>query len=246
MASFGRFCPRKEGFIVVNDMTGESLKARCGRNICGYCGPWKAKQIADAVGVSRPTRAILITRPGANSQQIGARIHRVVSEIRGKGHHFEYAFVIEHDRAGQPHVHMAQHGDAFPDELFRSLFRRQGTGRVSWQHVRSPEGFGLYLMKRPLEGLVMSVAEAEALMREFLDMTGQRMIHGSPGFWRDEHGQAQGGLRTALAQLQRKRTPPGSRWRFERRLPEPDVVLPDLTTYRITIPRVGRVREADD
>lgn len=136
-----------------------------------------------------------------------------MSQIRRKGYRFEYAFVIHPDGDGDFHAHIAQHGDAFPDELFRNLFRRQGTGLAFWEQVISPRAFGRYLMRRPVEGLRKSVTDAEKLMDQHLSENGQRMIHGSPGFWRDERGIALGGLRDALADLQRWRTPPGSRWR---------------------------------
>jgi hypothetical protein len=230
-----RFCPRKAGLIVVNDVTGEDLLARCGRNGCGYCGPWKADQIAKAIAMSRPRHEIVVTRAGSTASEIGARIHRAVSQIRASGCRFEYVFVIEwKDEAF--HAHIGQHGDPIRGRVLEGAFRRQGTGLVLWKHVGSPDGFGRYMMKRPRAGLNLSVPVAAELMLEHLNENGQRMVHGSRGFWRDERGTPLGGLRAALAYLQRTRTPPGSRWRI-RPLPVQEVpALPDLSTYRVSLP----------
>jgi hypothetical protein len=65
-----RFCPRKAGLSVVNDMTGEDLLARCGRNGCGYCGPWKADQnqsVASHQALAQPDRSLV----GAELRPVG-------------------------------------------------------------------------------------------------------------------------------------------------------------------------------
>lgn len=237
MSPVRRFCPRKAGLIVVNDVTGEDQMAQCGRNPCGYCGPWKARQVAKALGKSRPVRAIIVTQAGSSGREVGARIHRAVSTIRGICHPFEYAFVV-HRKAGVLHAHIAQHGGSFPDRLLSRAFRRQGTGLVLWEYVRSPDDFAAYLMRLPMSGLRLNVPDAAEVMREHLIDNGERMIHGSRGYWRDDEGRPLGGMRAALAHLQRERTPPGSRWRVVP-LTASQPSLPDLSTYRVSLPVDG-------
>jgi hypothetical protein len=191
-------CPRRGHVRLVDTYTGEVRPGTCDSPACGYCGPWRAKLAGLAIGMAKPTQAIVITHPGDHYDQIRRRINRAVYRVRSSGLQFDFAWAAEYSSDGGVHVHLALHGDHVPTSTFGSALKREGTGVVLSQPVRNPVGFGLYLMKWPAGGLDHDIASAEILLSEVRVLNGTRTVNASRGFWRDPDGRRLTGIRAAL------------------------------------------------
>lgn len=205
-------CPRKLGFLMLNLGTGETCPARCRANFCPWCGPLNASLIGGAIALARPDRAILLTDVGDEWQTARNRAKQFAYHVKRKlGVPFDWCWHMEpNPKDTGHHMHAWQRGkDFLPQRALAEVARSVGMGPVAFvNRVKSKRGEALgYGMKLAGVAYGMKMAEAEDTMGVYLEANGNRLVHASRGFWRDEDGKAFSGQREAMtAWARRSRT----------------------------------------
>ena len=127
-------CPRKAGFVLVNDWTGVVVPARCGGNRCPYCVRMNAHLIGKAISLATPERAMLLTSAGPDWQTIRRRVNRLNEYLKKEGHEkSRLAYHVEPNPSGSGdhHVHAWQHGEYIPVRQLSRLAEKAGLGQVA-------------------------------------------------------------------------------------------------------------------
>jgi len=177
-------CPRISGLYLVNWATGQVVPARCGANFCAYCIARNARNVAKAISLAAPTRAILLTDAPEAWQARRDAVRVLLQRLRRSGLSIEMVWHCEPNPKGTGvHIHGWGHGDRVPMEPFREAAVSAGFG--SWvglskmrQRVgrENAVGYGL-------KGVKYGMKHAEA--KEYLQVNGGRLCHATRGFWRD-------------------------------------------------------------
>lgn len=186
---------------MLNVVTGQIAPARCLANTCPHCGPFNARLIGGAITLAEPERWGTLTLVGNDWQLVRARMKKLTYRLRSAlGEPFEWCWHIEPNPKGTgQHCHYWQRGQYIPQRLLSSACEEVGMGRVCdvqrWRPSQKAITYGV-----KLAGIAygLKMAEAEESMREYLRANGDRLVHASRGFWRDQDGERVG-QREAMA-----------------------------------------------
>lgn len=184
---------------------GLTVRSRCRRNRCAWCGPINARQAALAIASAGPERSYLLTLVGTDWQEVRKRVFRFryfVRQTAGKGWHDCWHVEPNPSGSGEHHVHGLAWGGSFVRvEAFRSAAVRSGCGSwVGLRRIRSESAASFYGVKlAALAASAYSVKGAGGDLETFLDANGGRVVHASRGFWRDGAGSSLPGIRAAVA-----------------------------------------------
>jgi len=192
-----RWCGK--GCLVGWAPNGEKAKLvplTCDRWDCPRCGPRKAKRWLAKLLSARPTRHIVVTcRPGAAPDPDTAATllkrtwSRFVDNWRRKGRTCEYAWVLQWQKNGWPHLHILQRGSYIPQVLISSYFLLRSEVRLPHslhqthqeQTQRHPGRHPLH--SRPPRTRRVRPAQGQSNPHQPRLSPGQR-----PGTRRDRHG----------------------------------------------------------
>ena len=207
-------CPRKLGFVVVSESTGNIAPASCGANSCPVCGRRKALATAVAVEMAGPERFYSLT--GIHDPKVVRhRLRQVRYRLRERGYSWEDWSVVEgNPRETGYHVHGWQWGDYVPVRVLSEVARSEGFGVVTdirrWRVVGRGSGVS-YAVKVATAYGVKVAAVADDGLYEFLAVNGGRVGIWSRGFFRGPYGAA---VRAAMGRVEREGHDPGP-WRLK-------------------------------
>jgi len=185
---------------MLNLTTGQHFPARCKANFCPWCGPKNADLLAGAIAQAKPERAILLTDVGDDWQTVRGRM-KVLSYRLRRRRSLNWCWHVEPNPKGTgQHIHAWQYGDFYPQRMLSATAGSVGMGRVVYinrnrSKAGTPLGYGMKLAGMPY-GLKM--AQAAVTLDTYLEANGNRLVHATRGFWRDEDGQALDGQREAM------------------------------------------------
>ena len=196
-------CPNPKGRHVIDYLTGEihcvphtwrdqSGKHRiyrCEKNSCPVCVVINGKKIAGAIMLARPPWWFCLTQVGESPSVINRRVSTFTHYVRQELPSLRVCWAAEEnpDQTGchvHGYFHAAGQEHRVRSEVFDHAVRQAGVGH-HWEigPVRYPAAvdyFG-YLMK--------SLVGGDYMAQRFLDLNGsperRRLIHSSPGFWRE-------------------------------------------------------------
>lgn len=186
-------CPRKEGYVLVSESTGQIVAASCDANFCEVCAPRKAWKIGRAISLSTPERAVRLSALPVEAGWQGVRrsVSRLTEYVRKDGYEWHIAYHVEWNPSGNgmAHAHGWQYGDYVPQARLQELCEKAGQGIPYIQRMRQRVGRGQnvsYGLKGVTYGL-KGAYERESL-DGFLEANGGRLVHSTRGFWRDGRG----------------------------------------------------------
>jgi hypothetical protein len=200
----GRFsrCPKKLGWVLVNDATGVKIPARCKANSCPYCGPINAHLVAGAIGIAAPQRAIRYSLVGDSWQERRNKLKKLRFLLRQAGYKTHEAYHVEPNPNGTGHhAHAWQYGDYLPQGKLQELSQQAGMGIPyieAMKKAKGPVDYGLKGIDYGLKGI-----DADNGLQTYLVANGGRLVHASRGFWRDQNGNPLAGVREAMANYAR-------------------------------------------
>jgi hypothetical protein len=169
---------------------GLTVRDRCRRNGCSWCGPINARQTAQAIALAGPERSYLLTQAGRDWQTVRARMKRFRYRLRQlAGAAWFDCWHVEPNPSGdgQHHVHGLQHGEFVDVETFRAAAGREGFGSwVGLRRVREGSSASFYGLKMAsLAAAAYGLKGVGSDLEEYLQANGGRMVHASRGFWRE-------------------------------------------------------------
>ncbi len=188
-----RECPRRREWCWFDPETGQVHAARCRANSCPWCVVVNAGQVARAIGLAKPERAVLLTGLAAQHQQRRAQIKKLSYLVRQNGSAWNVSWHTEPNPQGTGyHAHCWQYGDFISQRKLDALAHQAGMGMVRISRVRAEVGAGTaagYGVKM-VTGLRygMKLVDAEASARTYLQANGGRLVHSTRGYWRDDQG----------------------------------------------------------
>ncbi len=196
-------CPNPKGRHVIDYLTGEihcvphtwrdqSGKRRvyrCEKNSCPVCVVINGKKIAGAIMLAQPQWWFCLTQVGESPPVINKKVGKFTHYARQELPSFRVCWAAEEnpDQTGS-HVHgyfhAAGHERRVRSEVFDDAVRQAGVGQHwrigSVDYPAAVDYFG-YSMK--------SLVGGDYMAQRFLDLNGsperRRLIHSSPGFWRE-------------------------------------------------------------
>jgi hypothetical protein len=176
-------CPRKLGYVLVSQATGQTIPAYCDANSCDYCAPRRASIVAKAISLSMPERAVRLSKLTGEWQRDRRRINKTVERLRERGYKVEWAYHLEENpRETGFHAHAWQHGDYVPQDELQDVCRSAGLGIPFINRMRQRTGrsggvsYGLKGVRYGMKSEDLS---------GFLDLNGGRLVHATRNFWRD-------------------------------------------------------------
>jgi len=186
---------------------------RCSQNTCSSCAPVNALQVAGALAMADPRRAVRVSGLPDCWEEVRRRINRLIQRIRRSGYAFEWAFHREvNPNNNGSHVHGWQCGDYIPQPLLQDSCDAVGLGLPDIRRFDAKGAPITYGMKMVLPPANTPPEQAAADLRTYLDLNGNRLVHATRGFWRDEQGRVTT-LRAAMqlvAQRHQRRRPPNA------------------------------------
>lgn len=176
-------------------LSGEMVPCRCLANSCPFCGPLNARMVGGAIAMAEPERWGMLTQVGNNWQETRHRMKNLTYRLRAEaGKPFEWCWHIEPNPAGTGHhCHYWQHGRYVPQTLLSATASALGMGEVCtiqrWRPSKKAITYGL-----KLAGVTygLKLAEAEESLEGYLEANGNRLVHASRGFWKDQDGERVG------------------------------------------------------
>lgn len=120
----------------------------------------------------------------------------VATDLRSDGLTFEYVYTIESSEHLKPNLHVLHHGSQITSSRFRSALARAG-GQGDTQKIRHLKILSRYVLKLALAGIDVPEIDATAAMDLHLRINGEKLLHSSRRFWRDERGDALSGIGAA-------------------------------------------------
>ena len=187
-------CFRNRGWVLVGQVSGEIIPARCQASFCPWCGPLRAREVAGAIGLAEPERLVRLSGLRASWRENSWRIRQVVEEIRAAEYVFEYCVHCEwNPKETGYHAHLYQVGCYVPQAFLQSSCVRHGLGYPDIRKFTARGGpsetYGL-----KLAGLDYGVtlSKREECLERYLEVNGGRLSHQSRGFFRDASGKSCG------------------------------------------------------
>jgi hypothetical protein len=185
-------CPARRHLIAVERRTGEVVPARCDRVPCYACIVPVALKVVDAIALARPSHWVTLTSVGVGWQAVRRNFAGFTERLRRRGTTFEFSYHVEHPASHlSAHAHLWWWGDKPNERLLSEVagrshmgtYARAGELYVPAESFSRPSfEYGLkdILWNRPAEPTSMWPA-AENYLRN----NGNRLIHGTAGFYRD-------------------------------------------------------------
>src|SRR6266496_305240 len=158
------YCPNSWALrhVFINQETGETVRARCNRWDCLYCGPRKVDQWRQLVKAAEPTLFITLTKAGKTVEEASKALTAFMRSLRrgskGKGpnhvgareaYPIEYFAVLERHSDFEEngfHWHLLVKGvDFIPHEVLKEAWRSARHGMayiVDVQAIRKPHVIG--------------------------------------------------------------------------------------------------------
>jgi hypothetical protein len=192
-------CPRRPGFKLLNVRTGELRAAMCLSLKCPVCVRVCAMRYGNAIGMARPERQILLTGLPDDWEGVKRSMTAFRRVVRKMTVAWKDCYHVERNpRATGLHAHLWQWGSPVEVPIVAEAAVRAGLGSfVDVQARRSPPGAPLrYGMKVVVEGSPMGQA-VPPLTQDYLNINGGRLVHATPGFWRDDDGRKIAGVQLA-------------------------------------------------
>jgi hypothetical protein len=150
------FCPDSWALrhVFINQETGETVRARCNRWDCLYCGPRKVDQWRQLVKAAEPTLFVTLTKAGKTVEEAARALTTFLQYLRrgskGRGpnhigsrvaYHIEYFAVLERHRDFEEngfHWHLLVKGaDFIPHEVLKEAWRSARHGVAYIVHVEA-------------------------------------------------------------------------------------------------------------
>lgn len=184
------FCPNawalRHHFI--NHATGETIRARCNRWDCPYCGPRKVDQWRQLIKAAEPTLFLTLSKAGHTVEEAARALTTFLQYLRrgskGRGpkhvgarpaYPVEYFAVLERHRnfaANGFHWHLLMRGvDHIPyKEVIQPAWRSARHGEAEIGHIeaiRKPQAIG-YVTKYLTKGIAHAEKGTRAVQQEML------------------------------------------------------------------------------
>ena len=187
-------CPRRLGWFLVGQSTGQVVAARCGAAFCVWCGPAKAQEVAGAIGLAAPERMVRLSLVRERWRDTSWRLRNVVEDIRAEGYRFEYCVHVEPNPAGTGHhAHMYQKGDYVPQAYLQERSQAHGFGIPDIRKfVRRGGPKVAYGLKLAGIDYGLKLASRQDSLDSYLGVNGGRLCHHSRRFFADESGSSCG------------------------------------------------------
>ena len=185
-------CPRKLDWCLFNAESGHMLPARCRANTCDFCLKVNALQVAGAIALAQPERAVRFSQVGDDWQTARNRMKQIAFHIRNSGYDWHCAWHLEPNPKGTGHhIHAWQYGSYIPQATLQDLAHREGMGIPYIEAMKQNQGpvnYGLkqLAVKYGLKGV------DESAPGEYLRKNGGRLVHSTRGFWKTPDGQLEG------------------------------------------------------
>lgn len=186
-----RICPKKAGWWLVSQSTGQQVPMGCGTSRCPVCGPSKARATAGAIGLAEPERFFTLTLVGDQWQTVRDRMKNLRCDLSKEVGPFEIAWHVEPNPLGTGHhVHAWQRGRFVRQAVLSRCADRRGMGRVAdirkWKPIGGPSV--TYGLKLAGIGYGLKMTESTDSFDLFMRSNGERFVHASRNYWRNaEH-----------------------------------------------------------
>ena len=198
-------CPNPKGKQVIDYLTGEIHYVpytwhqngkrrvyRCEKNSCQVCVVLNGRRIAGAIMLAQPPWWFCLTQVGESPSVINRRVGVFTHYLRQELPSLRVCWAAEEnpDQKGchvHGYFHAADHERRVRSEVFDHAVRQAGVGQ-HWEigpvHYPAAVDYFGYLMK--------SLVGGDYMAQRFLGLNGsperRRLIHSSPGFWREGVG----------------------------------------------------------
>ena len=196
-------CPNPKGKQVIDYVTGEIRNIpylrrdqqgkhriyRCEKNSCPVCVVINGKKIAGAIMLAQPPWWFCLTQVGESPSVINKKVGKFTHYVRQELTSFRVCWAAEEnpDQTGthiHGYFHAAGHERRVRSEVFDNAVRQAGVGH-HWEigpvHYPAAVDYFGYLMK--------SLVGGDYMAQRFFDLNRsperRRLIHSSPGFWRE-------------------------------------------------------------
>lgn len=182
---FPALCPTRHGWGPPRKDVPFRLLKRvfCDRNVCVFCGPRKARVLADAIAAAPITHELTLTHPSPpNLTDDHARtLRRMAGRMIRYTRRANGFYVIERgEQNGRLHCHLAVR--TTPEDLRRmqEMADEQGIVIGGDAHViRNPAGFSKYMLKefkKERQLLWETVGDVRPLLDDHLRLNARRFV----------------------------------------------------------------------
>lgn len=210
----GSECPTPGPLANFNWKTGERYQRGCGRITCPPCARAVATRTVLAIERANPSHMVTLTLTGDQWQQTRAAVAEFSRRQRGSKGLTDWAMAwhahVNPTHDGERHIHAYVRGQVDEEEIATSAYAVGFGPRIDVKAIKGgPYAYGLWPVFAT-KGL--DAPEAQALLDEFLEANGGRLVHATSGrnrFWRDRSGRP-----TTLKEARKATT--GEDWSVER------------------------------